>query len=126
MLVLSFLIIKELRKRRHKRTPNAICYVIVLYYLLFNHIFACFFLTFLSLQCYIYKLSGTKISNNKIKKSKTKVYLSKAYIFLLLGSTICWCMDQLLCSYVREYQLHAVWHVGTALALGTGIYSMIL
>ena len=122
MLILSFFIIKEIRKERfNKRTNNLYLLALILPYFVFERFFCNFFLVFCSLQIYIYL-----IARKKIKKYTLEYYLIKSYSIILLISGICWLLDQLFCEYVRNYQLHAVWHAGTALSLLLGLGALLL
>ena len=122
MLILSFFIIKEIRKERfNKRTNNLYLLALILPYFVFERFFCYFFLVFCSLQIYIYL-----IARKKIKKYTLEYYLIKSYSIILLLSGICWVLDQLFCEYVREYQLHAVWHAGTALSMLLGLGALLL
>ena len=122
MLILSFFIIKEIRRERfNKRTNNLYLLALILPYFVFERFFCYFFLVFCSLQIYIYL-----IAREKIKKYTLKYYLIKSYSIILLISGVCWLLDQLFCEYVRDYQLHAVWHAGTALSLLLGLGALLL
>tara|TARA_B100001540_G_scaffold40663_1_gene36069 strand:- start:10 stop:615 length:606 start_codon:yes stop_codon:yes gene_type:complete len=122
MLILSFFIIKEIRKEKfNKRTSNLYLVTLILPYFIFEKFFCYFFLVFCSLQIYIYL-----IARKKIKKYTLEYYLIKSYSIILLISGICWLLDQLFCEYVREYQLHAVWHAGTALSMLLGLGALLL
>ena len=123
MLILSFYIIKEVRWIRLKKmTSELYLFPLIIPYFVLQKYFCYFFLVFSSLQIYTYK-----IARNDYKKSnKREYYLIKGYSFVLIFSTICWLLDQLVCEYVREYQLHAVWHSGTALSLLLGLYALII
>ena len=122
MLILSFFIIKEIRKERfNKRTNNLYLLSLILPYFVFERFFCYFFLVFCSLQIYIYL-----IARKKIKKYTLEYYLIQSYSIILLLSGICWVLDQLFCEYVRNYQLHAVWHAGTALSLLLGLGALLL
>jgi dihydroceramidase len=122
MLILSFFIIKEIRKERfNKRTNNLYLLALILPYFVFERFFCYFFLVFCSLQIYIYL-----IAREKIKKYTLKYYLIKSYSIILLISGVCWLLDQLFCEYVRNYQLHAVWHAGTALSMLLGLSALLL
>ena len=122
MLILSFFIIKEIRKERfNKRTNNLYLLALILPYFVFERFFCYFFLVFCSLQIYIYL-----IARKKIKKYTLEYYLIKSYSIILLISGICWLLDQLFCEYVKNYQLHAVWHAGTALSMLLGLGALLL
>ena len=122
MLILSFFLIKEIRETRfNKYTSNLYLGSLIIPYFIFERYFCYFFLVFSSLQIYIYKIAqmGRK-QNNK------KSFLIKAYSLILIFSLGCWFCDQFFCDYVKNYQLHAVWHAGTALALLLGLTAFII
>ena len=122
MLILSFFIIKEIRMERfNKRTNNLYLLALILPYFVFERFFCYFFLVFCSLQIYIYL-----IARKKIKKYTLEYYLINSYSIILIISGICWLLDQLFCEYVKEYQLHAVWHAGTALSMLLGLGALLL
>ena len=122
MLILSFFIIKEIRKERfNKRTNNLYLLALILPYFVFERFFCYFFLVFCSLQIYIYLIAR----KNMIVYS-LEYYLIRSYSIILLISGVCWMLDQLFCEYVRDYQLHAVWHAGTALSLLLGLGALLL
>ena len=122
MLILSFFIIKEIRRERfNRRTNNLYLLGLILPYFVFERFFCYFFLVFCSLQIYIYL-----IARKKVKKYTLEYYLIQSYSIILLLSGICWVLDQLFCEYVRNYQLHAVWHAGTALSLLLGLGALLL
>tara|TARA_B100000085_G_scaffold184310_1_gene168427 strand:+ start:328 stop:936 length:609 start_codon:yes stop_codon:yes gene_type:complete len=123
MIILSFYIIKYLRNDLFKKqTPNIYLYGIIAGYFLFHKFFIYFFLIFAGMQIYIYKLAQLKRKKNKIIEN----ILIKAYTISLIIATICWTLDQFACNYVRYFQLHAVWHVGTALAMLFGFTAIII
>ena len=122
MLILSFYIIQELREMRFGiRTSELFLVFLIFPYFLFED-FSYFFIVFLFLQIYTYSISR----KNYDECSREVYYLIKAYSIILVLSTICWLCDQLFCDLVKDYQLHAVWHVGTALALLTGLWALLL
>jgi len=43
-------------------------------------------------------------------------YWMRCYSVLFVLGFICWLMDQFLCKYVKQYQLHAWWHICTGLS----------
>jgi dihydroceramidase len=122
MLILSFYIIQELREMRFGiRTSELFLVFLIFPYFLFED-FSYFFIVFLFLQIYTYSISR----KNYDECSREVYYLIKAYSIILVLSTICWLCDQLFCDFVKDYQLHAVWHVGTALALLTGLWALLI
>ena len=123
MLILSFYIIKEVRWIRLKKmTSELYLFPLIIPYFVLQKYFCYFFLVFSSLQIYTYKIARKDYK----KSNKSEYYLIKGYSVVLIFSTICWLLDQLVCEYVREYQLHAVWHSGTALSLLLGLYALII
>tara|TARA_B100000470_G_scaffold220919_1_gene210192 strand:- start:910 stop:1515 length:606 start_codon:yes stop_codon:yes gene_type:complete len=122
MLLLSFFLIKYLREREKKETKSYFCGLIVTLYFIFNKRFHLFVLLFFAMQCYIYKLANKR----KAKLNRTKKYIVNIYTTLLLLSMFWWMLDQYFCNYIKSYQLHAFWHVGTALSLGLGLLSLII
>jgi len=122
MLILSFFIIKEIRRERfNKRTNNLYLLGLILPYFVFERFFCYFFLVFCSLQIYIYLIARKDLIIYSLE-----YYLIKSYSIILILSGICWVLDQLFCEYVRDYQLHAVWHAGTALSLLLGLGALLL
>ena len=59
---------------------------------------------------------------------KTRDKLKEAsiicYTFLMVVSIICWGIDQLFCDNLNNYNFHALWHVGTSLAILFGMLSL--
>jgi len=123
MLILSFYIIKEIRQMRFDiKTSEWYLLLLVFPYFLFERYFSYFFIVFSSLQIYTYTISR----KNYDECTRQVYYLIKAYSIILVLSSICWLGDQLFCDYVQDYQLHAVWHVGTALSLFLGLLALII
>ena len=123
MLILSFYIIKEIRQMRFGFTTSEWYLLLLIFpYFLFERYFSYFFMVFSSLQIYTYTISRKKYD----ECTREVYYLIKAYLIVLILSSICWVGDQLFCDYVQNYQLHAVWHVGTSLALFFGLFALII
>ena len=123
MLILSFYIIKEIRQMRFGITTSEWYLLLLIFpYFLFERYFSYFFVVFSSLQIYTYTISR----KNYDECTRQVYYLIKAYLIILILSSICWLGDQLFCDYVQDYQLHAVWHVGTSLALFFGLLALII
>ena len=123
MLILSFYIIKEIRQMRFGITTSELYLLLLIFpYFLFERYFSYFFVVFSSLQIYTYTISR----KNYDECTRQVYYLIKAYLIVLILSSICWLGDQLFCDYVQDYQLHAVWHVGTSLALFFGLLALII
>lgn len=123
MLILSFYIIQELRQRRFGIKTNELYVLLLIFpYFLFERYFSYFFILFSSLQVYTYTITR----RNYDECTREVYYLIKAYSIILVLSSICWLGDQLFCDYVQDYQLHAIWHVGTALSLFLGLLALII
>ncbi len=117
MLSLSFNIIKKLRlEKLKKHTSNLYLIALLGNYFIFEKYFYYFVIIFLCLQIYIYLL-GRRLRSYTIKK----YILIKLYSIVFFLSTFCWLLDQFFCDYVKKYQLHAIWHVGTALSMLLGL-----
>jgi len=116
MLFLSFATIREVGN-------YVISYIWLLgifgIYLLYHEVFAVFFVGFLLLQIYIFD-RATKIGKEKGKGLMINVCIVSS----ILGALV-WLLDQLACESVKEYQLHAWWHVLTALASFFGYYILL-
>lgn len=122
MLTLSFFLIKRLRKcELNKETNNLILFILFFIYFVFVNYFIIFLGVFSALQIYLYKLSKSA----KIFKNKWKRRLINLYIFIFIISSMCWVMDQTLCNYVKDYNLHAIWHIGTSISLLLGSISLL-
>ena len=123
MLILSFYIIKEVRWLRFKKTTNELyLFPLILPYFVLQKYFSYFFVIFTTLQIYTYKIAQKDYK----KCSKREYCLIKTYSIILIFSTFCWFLDQVFCDYVRVFQLHAVWHAGTALSLLLGLWAIII
>ena len=116
MLTLCFYIIKRLRLKQGKMTKNNILVLMLMTYFYFESIFSYFLLLFISLLIYIYLI----VKKMEINKLYFEIYLN---VFII--SAVCWTLDQVLCEYVKKYYLHAIWHVGTSIAIFFGIKSIL-
>ena len=118
MLSFSYDVIVEFRRRRNK-TTNYLYFVALIgsYFMLVKFHF--FVLLFLGLQLYIFILS------NKTYKNYREKVLIQAYGVVFLVSMVLWFLDQFYCGYMKSYQLHALWHVGTSLSILLGCLTLI-
>ena len=118
MLSFSYDVIVELRRRKNK-TTNYLYFVALIgsYFMLVKFHF--FVLLFLGLQLYIYLLS------NKSYKNTREKLLIQSYACVFVVSMVLWFLDQFYCSYTKNYQLHAFWHVGTSLSILLGCLTLI-
>lgn len=113
MLLLCFNCTRMIRKN----IPTFFIYPLILLYILLNRFFLYFFLVFTLFQFYI----GYEGIKHIHKRKRIFIML---YIGFLSVASICWLCDQLLCDYVQEYQLHAWWHLFTALGVGAGLMAL--
>ena len=116
MLTLCFYTIKRLRLKKDKTTKDNILLILLFSYFYFESFFGYFLILFSSLLTYIYFIA----KELNINKRYFKIYL---YVFIF--STICWILDQVFCNYVKNYYLHAVWHIGTSISIFFGINSIL-
>ena len=118
MLSFSYDVIVEYRRRKNK-TTNFLYFICLIgsYFILVKFHF--FVLLFLGLQVYIFILS-----NKSYKNFREKV-LIQAYSIVFAISMVLWFLDQFYCSYTKNYQLHALWHVGTSLSILLGCLTLI-
>jgi len=118
MLSFSYDVIVEYRRRKNK-TTNFLYFICLIgsYFILVKFHF--FVLLFLGLQVYIFVLS------NKTYKNFREKVLIQAYSVVFAISMVLWFLDQFYCSYTKNYQLHALWHVGTSLSILLGCLTLI-
>ena len=57
--------------------------------------------------------------------SYNKRYYKNLFIVLIIFATICWILDQIYCDYVKEYNLHSIWHILTGLCAYIGFKILI-
>lgn len=116
MLTLCFYTIKRLRLKKNKFTRDNILLVILFSYFYFDNFFGYFLILFSSLLIYIYFIA----KELNINRRYFQIYL---YVFIF--SAVCWALDQVFCNYVKNYYLHAVWHIGTSISIFFGINSIL-
>lgn len=118
MLSFSYDVIVEFRRRRNKTTNNLYFgFLIGSYFMLVKFHF--FVLLFLGLQLYILFLS------NKSYKNTREKLLIQSYGVVFTISMILWVLDQFYCSYTKNLQFHALWHVGTSISILLGCLTLI-
>tara|TARA_B100000073_G_scaffold67031_3_gene49564 strand:+ start:3289 stop:3900 length:612 start_codon:yes stop_codon:yes gene_type:complete len=123
MLVLSFNIINKIRERQNLQEFSNIylCFLVV-FYLTFYTKFYIFFSIFSTMQIYTYNL----IKNRKNKKiSKSNCFIL-CYRNIFVFSFFCWMLDQFFCGYVKQFHLHAIWHIGTSISLFVGLVPFLI
>ena len=116
MLTLCFFIIKRIRKKKRQNTSMSILGAILFSYFYFENFFCYFLFLFVGLLVYIYFIA------KEIERNKKYFDI---YLKVLIFSSVCWLLDQLLCSYVKDYYLHALWHIGTSVSIFFGINSIL-
>ena len=101
-----------------KKTSRYWVIPIISGYIVLHEYFVYFFVFFAAAQIYLADL-GLKITKGR------KKWFIIGYITLFLMGTICWLLDQFACYYVKNYQMHAFWHLFTALSIGSGFMALI-
>ena len=103
-----FMIMMTFRSLQHIRpyVKNILLPMIICVYIIFYKIFAVFLVFFIAMNIPLLYIA---FKNNTI--------WGRGYIFLFICGFICWCLDQLACFYVQDYQLHAWWHILTSLSI---------
>ena len=124
MLFLSFFIIEELRKLLDKYTNYFILSAIIGLYLSTYTVFSVFLFVFVSSQIYIVYLVKRVLKKRQI--TNIKLLLINSYLIMLSLSTVCWLLDQYMCTSVEHLNLHAFWHVGTAIAVFLGLLFLVI
>ena len=114
MLILIYLFLNKFKEKVYKKK-----YIIwmVLLYIYYNNNFIVFLVLFTTLI--ILLVYETK--NLNIKKKNYR----NLFIILMSIGTLCWILDQVVCFYVKDYYLHAIWHILTGLSLYIGFKILI-
>ena len=81
---------------------------VVLLYLLFSKYYAVFLVIYGCIQTYVI-----------IKMWRYNLYSKMGVIVFIIG-LVSWILDQTICVYVVQYQLHAIWHICTSLTMFFG------
>jgi len=124
MLVLSFLIIEHLKFKQNKTVSYIFLYASIGLYLASYYVFSIFFILFSCYQIYICFLIKQILNNDK-NISNIKILLTNSYIITLLISFMFWIIDQNTCD-ISFIQLHALWHVGTAISIFLGLLFLVI
>ena len=124
MLVLSFLIIVQLKLLENKTVSYIYLYASCGLYLALYNFFSIFFILFSCCQIYICYMVKKKLNNDK-NVSNIKKLLINSYITTLLVSVLFWTTDQITCN-ISFIQLHALWHVGTTIAIFLGLLLLVI
>ena len=112
MLMLEMVAVKNIMKQNHLFIDYASFLIFVLYFLVDNSFF--FIGMFFGLLLFL----GYK-TRDKLKETSIL-----CYTFLMVVSIICWGIDQIFCGSLNNYNFHALWHVGTSLAILFGMLSL--
>ena len=83
-------------------------------YFFFSHLYFVFLIMFVVLKLYLLYI---------ILKSD-KIWL-KLYIYSFTMGFICWVLDQVACSFVQPFQLHAWWHLFTSISILCGMMELL-
>ena len=118
MLVISFDTIRHIKKNKISRWY---LFPLLLLYVILHNYFIYFFVTFALFQIYMAHI-GLQITP---RRSYQKIFII-GYIVLFSAATVCWLSDQFLCEYVKDYQMHAWWHLLTALAIASGFLVLLI
>ena len=122
MLYLSFHVIEYLRFKQHKQTsklwlPLGLSIYLHNYNVLFLMMFA---------MCQVYILFFLKKPPPKKNNELTVKIYNFLYKFFFIFSLSLWILDQTLCEYVKDYYLHALWHVGTSISIFFGLNELLI
>ena len=112
MLMVEAVSIKKLKKLKNHNI--FVCIILFLYMYFQSSIF--FLTTFFGLLLWIGYLCVDKLKNRNVK--------IVIYTFLMVFSFIFWLFDQFLCGVFPNINFHALWHVGTSLAILFGFLSI--
>ena len=83
--------------------------IIAMYYKNCDH-----YISFLGIFSIMHYFVWKEITERKYKINR--LYYHAYHIFFIIGF-MCWLSDQFLCNYIKPYQLHACWHVCSALSI---------
>ena len=112
MLMLEMVGIKSLVSLKKKWVDYISLLIVVLYFFINSAIY------FISIFFGGLLIIGY---NTRDKLNDVKIIM---YTFLMTISLIFWGIDLLFCDYFNNYNFHALWHVGTALAILFGFLSL--
>ena len=114
---ISMIIVESISIKKQKKIKYHNIYLCLIISLYFYFQSALYFVTiFFILLLYIGYLT-----KKKLKNGNKKIII---YTFLMCVSFTCWLFDQFLCGMVSNVNFHALWHVGTSLAIFSGFMSI--
>jgi len=110
MILTVFKTLKYIRPN----TSNIFLVISIYLYCNFSHLYFVFLIIFGILKMYFLYI---------IFKSE-KIWL-KVYISFFTMAFICWVLDQVACSSVQPFQLHAWWHIFTSISILSGMMELL-
>ncbi len=112
MLIIECFSIRDITKQYILMNISA--FFIIILYLWFRNKYYFVSLFIIMLGTIGYLTKDKLASNNNII----------VYTITMSIACTCWLLDQFYCSHFQNYQLHAIWHVGTSLAIYYGYESL--
>ena len=122
MLFLSFQVIEYLRKKQ-KQMTSYLWVPLGLSIYLHNYNFIFLFM-FSTSQLYILFFLKKPLPKKNYELT-VKVY-NFIYKSTFIFSLMLWLIDQIFCSNVKQYHLHAWWHVGTSISIFFGLNELLI
>lgn len=113
MLIIECFSIRDLSGQNLLMNVMMLLIIIMYVWLQNKHYFVTMFVVMLAIIGYLTK--------DKLTTDRNVIL----YTVMMTIACACWLLDQFMCNYVQDYQLHAIWHVGTALAIYFGYMSLI-
>lgn len=95
--------------------------ILLMFYVMLTDSFIYFLSLFTIMKLYIARQMYVKRRERNIMSEMCFV----CYILLFVLGTVCWIMDQIQCEQIKNYQLHAWWHIFTAAAIGFGMMTLL-
>jgi dihydroceramidase len=117
MILLSYDTIRHIKPQ----LPKWGLIILLMFYVMFTDSFVYFLLLFTILKLYIARQMYVKRGGNSVVGG----IFFLCYILLFILGTTCWIMDQILCEQVKNYQMHALWHIFTSISIGCGMMALI-
>ncbi len=109
MILLSYGILSKLNKTYKPKYGISL----IIIYLCFYDNFIIFLTMFITTLLCIVK---------ETKNLKNQKHMRTLFLLVMSLGTSCWVFDQLICTYVKQYYLHAWWHVCTSISIYIGLY----
>jgi len=100
--------------------------ILLMFYVMFTDSFIYFLSLFTIMKMYIARQMYAKKGRVKGgKRSIVSEIFFVCYVLLFVLGTACWIMDQIQCEQVKNYQMHAWWHIFTASSIGCGMMTLL-